>query len=48
MQWATVVGLEKCNRQRTERHRIDNTQRTEQPITEATLIADGSLGWAGQ
>ena len=43
MQWAIAVGLEKNmteNRQRTE----NREQRTEKPITEATLIADGSSG----
>ena len=34
MQWATAVGLKKRDRE----------QRTEKPITEATLIADGSSG----
>ena len=33
----TVVGLEKSNRQK-------DREQTEKPITEATLIADGSPG----
>ena len=35
MQWAPAVGLEKIR---------DGEHRTEKPITEANLIADGSLG----
>ena len=44
MQWATAVGLEKCNGEQKKdiRQRIENRQRTEKPITEATLIVDGS------
>ena len=46
MQLATAVGLEKCNRQRTDREKkqTENREQTEKPITEATLIADGSPG----
>ena len=45
MQWATVVGLEKMQQtDNTELQRTDREQRTEKPITEATLIADGSSG----
>ena len=43
----TAVELEKnvTHRQRTDRQRTENReQRIEKPITEATLIADGSSG----
>ena len=39
MQWATPIGLEKCNVEQTE-----NREQTEKPITEATLIAGGLPG----
>ena len=38
MQWATAVGLEKCDRQRME------NRQTEKTIKEATLIIDGMSG----
>ena len=37
MQWDTAVGLEKMLH-------TENGEQTEKPITEATLIADESLG----
>ena len=52
MQWPTAVGLEKCNwEQRIEngRMRTENREhRTVKLITESPLIADGTVGWAGQ
>ena len=39
IQWATAVGLEKNNRQRTENRRI-----TEKPTTKPPLIVNGTAG----
>ena len=39
----TEVGLEKCD---TEQRR-DTREEIEKPITQATLILDGLLGWVG-
>ena len=44
MQWATAVGLEKCNRQTEKREQTENREQTEKPITEAPLIADETAG----